>query len=304
MIQARNKNGKSANVGIEVDEFKPPVFTETGERVIPPYVNSDNLWLNNVTNRVAKQQNEEKLPGYGHILNQVVIKDKQIIKDSKNLNGPGGADQTISEKELLKAGKMTLYDLLRQKIKGFGDAMNYKIYDEPVYFVFDGMILNRLYAPTGEINGYYYFVKQYLDYYTADDIKGIEIMFNMRYNAKYIINYLSPRDVGASIAFIEITTRSGKGPYMTHTPGTYLYKPLAATLPEQFYKPKYNTKSLATGMDVRPTIDWEPNVVTDTAGRATVWFYSTDKPGSYTITMEGADLNGALGFKRQKIQVQ
>jgi hypothetical protein len=90
---------------------------------------------------------------------------------------------------------------------------------------------------------------------------------------------------------------------MRHTPGTYLYKPLAATLPKQFYRPKYNTKSVITGTHLRSTIHWEPNIVTDTAGKATVSFYSADKPATYTITIEGSDLNGSLGFKQKKIQV-
>jgi hypothetical protein len=85
--------------------------------------------------------------------------------------------------------------------------------------------------------------------------------------------------------------------------GTYLYKPLAASLPKQFYSPKYTVKSISTLPDLRSTIYWQPNIITDTAGKATVSFYSTDKPAVYTIIMEGADLNGGIGFERRKIVV-
>ena len=91
---------------------------------------------------------------------------------------------------------------------------------------------------------------------------------------------------------------------MTKTQGTYLYKPLAATLPKQFYRPRYTVKYHPVGTDLRSTIHWEPNIVTDSTGKATVSFYSADKPSTYSIIIEGTDLNGSVGFKRGKIMVK
>jgi len=310
MIQARNKRGKSFNVGITMDEFMPPVFLQNAGRVTPWYVNSDTLLLHNLDNTLIKQQQRAKLQGLGHILKEVVIKDKKVIKNSKNLNGPGGADQIFDEQDIMKAGKLTLEDLLLQKIKGFRDGYTFRshirtyfVEDEPVHFIFDGMYLDNFYTPTGEPNGYYHFVKPYLDYYTAEDITGIEVMYNVRYNVRYIETYISPHFVGQPIAFIEITTRAQKGPFMKTTPGTYLYKPMAFSLPAQFYRPRYTVKKAATGADLRSTIHWEPNIITDTAGNASVSFYSADKPATYTILIEGTNLNGQVGFKRQLVTV-
>jgi len=105
-------------------------------------------------------------------------------------------------------------------------------------------------------------------------------------------------------AFIEITTRSGHGPFLDNTPGVYLYKPLPITWPQQFYKPKYTLKD-ATGNlpDLRSTIDWEPNITTDANGEAKLSFYTADKPSTYTLTIEGSDMNGSLGSKTGKITV-
>ncbi len=104
--------------------------------------------------------------------------------------------------------------------------------------------------------------------------------------------------------FIEITTRSGHGPFFDNTPGMYLYKPLAISWPRQFYKPKYLVMDTAKrSLDLRSTISWEPNIITDEDGKATVWFYAADKPSTYTITIEGTDFNGGLGYKRQKITI-
>ena len=309
LIDAKNKHGKNFNVGINIDEFKPPVFTLLTQQETPWYVNSDMALFSGLNNQVIKQQQEAQLQGPGHILKTVIIKDKKVIKGSKNLNGPGEADQVLDEQDMLKAGKTTLGDMLAQKIKGFGEGfsgrlLNYHIYDEPVKFVIDGMFLDRFYSPTGEVNSYYQYIKQYLNYFTAEDITGIEVMYNLRYNAQYVTDYISARNVGDPIAFIEITTRSGKGPFMLTTAGTYLYKPLPATLPKQFYRPRYALKQAPNGTDLRSTIHWEPNMVTDAAGRATVSFYSADKPTGYTIIIEGTDLNGSIGFVRSKINIR
>jgi hypothetical protein len=115
----------------------------------------------------------------------------------------------------------------------------------------------------------------------------------------------APADLSmADVAFIEITTRAGSGPVMPHTPGTYLYKPMPFSLPKQFYQPKYtvNNKDKA-GKDSRSTIFWKPNLVTDKEGKATLSFYSSDKTGTYTIVLEGADANGNIGSYRSEINI-
>jgi len=314
MIQARNKKGKSMNVQVNVDEFKPPVFVNTGNKVIPWYVDVDTLLLNNINSQTIAKQREEKLQGHGRVLQEVKIKDRKVIKDSKNLNGPGQSDQTLDEQDMLNAGRMTLGQLLAQKIKGFHEGyprrsthLIYMLQDAPVFFVFDGMLINRLFTPDGSLNAFYEFEKGYLDFYTADDIKGIEIMYSPGYSNIYTSTFFSPLmidPVNKPLAYIEITTRSGHGPFTQKTQGTYYYRPLAATLPKQFYSPRYKIKSAITGADLRSTIYWEPDVITDTAGNATVSFYCADKPAHYTITLQGVDLKGELGLKQQKIIVK
>ena len=105
--------------------------------------------------------------------------------------------------------------------------------------------------------------------------------------------------------YVEITTRGGKGPWMKTTAGTYLYKPLPFTLAKNFYRPRYTVKNATTaiGTDLRSTIHWEPDVITDKDGKATVSFFSADKPADYTVVLEGTDLNGGFGYSRQKIKV-
>ena len=105
-------------------------------------------------------------------------------------------------------------------------------------------------------------------------------------------------------AFVEITTRSGHGPIIDNTPGMYLYKPLPLSWPKEFYKPKYSLKDTVNRLpDLRSTIHWEPNIVIDANGEGKIWFYAADKPTTYSVIIEGADMNGGLGYKIGKITI-
>ena len=306
-IQAKNKKGKSFNVGIEMDEFKPPVFTATTGRILPWYVNVDTGRLVIVNKQVRLKKDLERATG-AIVLKEVVIKAKRIIKDSKNLNGPGEADLVVDEQELEKAGRTTLGNLLEKRVKGFGYRTDksglryYSINTMPVHLIIDGMDI-EFFHPEG-ISLFEYF-KQYLDYYDAEEIKGIEVMYSgryqMRYGSKYLLN---PMDNPFEHAFIEVTTRGGKGPFVKKSVGTYVFRPMPFSLPKKFYSPKYNSNSTANLTDIRSTIYWEPDIITDKEGKAIVKFYTTDNPGSYSLIIEGSDMQGNLGVKRAQIIVK
>jgi hypothetical protein len=317
-LQARNKNNKANNVKIEVDNKKYPEFKAIS--ITPWYVNGDSIQLNNSASKAAQLKAIANYNGEGQMLKEVTIKDKRIIKGSKNLNGPGEADQIIDEEELVKANKMTLNDLLHQKIIGITErgrwsplvnaptvpmtwVLNYK----KLHFVFDGMDLEYFY-PNQTLEQRYQTIKIYLDYFTAEDITGIELMWNSKYDTNYGIQYLPPTKFGGEPqyqvdAWLEITTRSKQGPFMQVVPGTYLYKTLPFTLPKQFYSPKYTVKNkaIAMGTDMRSTLHWEPNVITNAEGKAIVSFFTADKLANYTIIVEGTDLDGQIGYGRQRL---
>ena len=301
VIKAVNKNGKSFNVGIVMDEIKPLEVKNSGVPLINPwYVNTDTTLINYTRANVLAM---EQIGGAGgkHVLNEVKILAKKIVKDSQNLNGPGNADIVLDEKDLEKAGKKTFLQLLQENVKGFHESF-YKMYewyfinDKRVILLVDGMFAHDLVHPF-----LFRDFKDYLESHEAEDIKGIEVMSS----AKFTMNYAAR--LGAlmnTFAFVEITTRSGHGPLIGNTPGMYLYKPLALSWPRQFYKPRYTIKDAAShAADLRSTIDWEPNIVTDINGKAAVSFYAAGKPSTYTVIIEGTDMNGDIGYHIQKIKI-
>jgi hypothetical protein len=340
-IQARNKNNKEFNVTIKMDEQTFPEFKPNRLMLTPWYVNTDTTLLNNAGSVVAEEKAMENYKGEGNVLKEVNIKAKKVVKGSKNLNGPGEADLVLDEQDMLKAGKRTLKDLLKEKVPGmqeFGTGKRpipYTLYGKRVSFVFDGIDIDKFFHPDyasidqnpmlreKDDMKHDLFVRErsamidgYLNYYTAEDVVGIELMFNPKYNRAYASN-LVPGGGSASAgdrvgtpkfnsrAYIEITTRSKQGPFMKATPGTYLYKSLAFTFPKQFYSPKYTAKnkSTAVGTDMRSTIFWEPNIITDAEGKAAVSFYSADKVTGYSVIVEGTDMQGQLGHKKAEIVV-
>ncbi len=134
-------------------------------------------------------------------------------------------------------------------------------------------------------------------------------MTSMHYTSSYENQYL-PIESRLSLSstrtsFIEVTTRSGNGIFMKHVPGVIVYRPIPLTLAKQFYSPAYSIKSSTEKtIDLRSTIYWEPNVVTNLQGEANFSFFSADTPGSYTIIIQGSDMFGNIGYKLEKINIK
>ncbi|WP_207423532.1 carboxypeptidase-like regulatory domain-containing protein [Desertivirga brevis] len=311
-VQARTARGKSFNVGLEVDEFKPAAVSKHIEPlVIPWYVNADSISINLVKNREKIAAEQLKGQG-GRMLKDVFVTAKRVIKTSKNLNGAGEADQILDEKDALAAGSLNVLQYMEKYVKGFNLRLKdtdkyYYLNEKRVRFVVDGVELNRLYMPSEPpiLYDYSNFIENALSNVMTTDLLGVEVMYNQRYASKYSSQFLETKemmDINNNFAFIEITTRSGNGISIRRTPGVTVYRPLPITWPKEFYQPKYPANSSKLP-DYRTTVCWVPNIITDSSGKAKVHFYTTDKKGTYTILLQGADLMGMVGCKVLKIKV-
>ena len=347
-LQTKNKNGRNSTLGIEVNEFKPPVLQASKQRFIPWYVNSDTTMLRQISTHAVQQ--EMMAPKGANLLENVVITGKKIIKESKNLNGPGESDQALNEKDLAGEPKRTLLDLFKEKIKGFNMLMwptsnpppiglnkgktfgvafakklSYTIDGKEIHLVIDGVDVEQFYVPVPkpglELNGEYMhdrnialdfdrknFIETFLTNILAEDVKGVEVMYNPKYNGRYNSTFggeylMSLSMISTDFTYVEVTTRSGNGAYMKTIPGTYLYKPMPYVNSAVFYRPKYTTKTNPMP-DFRSTIHWEPDIVTDKEGKATVSFYAADRPGTYSVILEGSDMKGSVGRKMGTITIR
>jgi hypothetical protein len=64
-----------------------------------------------------------------------------------------------------------------------------------------------------------------------------------------------------------------------------------------FYLPRYSgpKESQTTQTDTRSTIYWNPNVITDKTGTATLEYFNADGRGTYRAIIEGIDKDGNIG---------
>ncbi|MGY3211016.1 hypothetical protein [Mucilaginibacter sp. HD30] len=307
-LQARNKNDKPANATIDVQEFKAPSFPLPQHRLIPWYINNDPERFSTINTRNLYNQEQDSLLGVRQ-MQEVQIRSKKIVKDSKSLVGPGEADFTMNEEDMRAQGKATLGDVLKKNIKGFSDMhkgeMLYNIYTHSTVFIFDGISTLGMFSDSDGYGSYARFLSTIFNYITAEDVKGIEVMTTGNNQMPYTTTYVSPKAKSSNYTFVEVTTYSGNGIFMKKTPGFYLHRPLVFASAKEFYSPKYTFKNYApTLIDSRATVYWNPNIITAQDGSATVSFYTGDKGGTYTLTINGADMRGLVGSKQAKIMVK
>jgi hypothetical protein len=137
----------------------------------------------------------------------------------------------------------------------------------------------------------------------ADDAKGIEVMTSGKNEIPYTERFLPMGAKFWEFAFIELTTYSGQG-FTKKIPGTYIYRPPVFASRKEFYSPKYTVKAPVVVPDTRSTIFWEPNIITGPDGQASVSFYTADKTATYTLHVQGADMEGFVGSARSIIKVR
>jgi len=324
VIQARNKRNKSFNVGIDLEmDTQPPLLPTAPPAQGAWFVNIDTA----LRERILVQRAHQRQRHFGEpagdlrsiMLQEVTVTGKHVVPGSKNLNGQGESDQALGEEELLENAKKTLLQILYEKIDGFRMGIfppriygkpEFMVKDKKARLIFDGMDLEFFYDPDQATSreDHMQFLKSYLEQYSGEDVLGVEIMYSMRYSNRYSSHHLSADEIIARAApvtvYIEITTRNGSGPFMRKTPGVVHFRPMPFTWPREFYRPRYPTGDRAAKVpDLRSTVHWEPMLFTDENGKATVSFYTADRPGSYSIRMEGMDGEGNFGLLYEQLRV-
>jgi uncharacterized protein YfaS (alpha-2-macroglobulin family) len=92
---------------------------------------------------------------------------------------------------------------------------------------------------------------------------------------------------------------------LRYAPGIVTYSPKGYYKSRTFYSPQYDKPTFDTHMaDLRSTIFWKPNIVTDKEGKASVSFFNADAKATYRVTVEGIDDNGYLGRRVYRYKVQ
>ncbi|MBB5395430.1 hypothetical protein [Mucilaginibacter sp. AK015] len=298
-IKVHKKNGDAFGGSIMVDEFKPAVAMPVNPHAIMPwFVNTDSTLVRYLKNNTANIKTNAVISAgdvKGQLLDPVTIKAKKIL----NVKGMDNEDLyyydvNLEEKDMLKARSKTLLDYLEKDVKGFRTAIGVFKHNgnKVAALIIDGVNAGVFYTP-GSPGGYFSYLRGVLTNITAADVKQLVIYHK----------YLGFLKRGDFYAIIIIKTRGGHGPLTRSTPGIYVYRPLPLYNARQFYKPRYAVDNTYDYSINRSTIHWEPNLITDENGKATLSFYTADKQSTYTLNIEGTDMLGHFGAQTLKIKV-
>ena len=315
-IKIKNAKGKTSGANIMVNEFVHAKDITSIEPIKPWYNNPDSTLLN-YYHTIVKKEKEFTVSISGTTLNEVEIKGKKKLKDFIETTAwDSKLFMEINEAEMKKNPQKTLFDLLKEKIPGLtiGTFWTNACSGRPGQHSFPNYVIgtslvshimidksNTHLAATGIDDEYNS---------NKDGVSKTAIEPDVFSTNQYILNHLSAAEIvniniykGCAYYFLEITTRSGKGPWIAPTPGMYVFRPLPIYQAKDFYSPKYRADKSGTLSDFRSTIFWDANLVTDENGKAKVSFYAADLPSTYSIKIEGTDLLGRFGFVTKKINI-
>ncbi|OOQ60340.1 carboxypeptidase-like regulatory domain-containing protein [Mucilaginibacter pedocola] len=299
ILKATGNEGKNLEFLIKMDEDKQlgqPLRVGPEKYQRPWNVNPDTIFAK-FTGTKAEQIAAEEMAATTRQLKEVKISSKRIVQGSKNLNGPGNADIVLNEKSLEKEKQGGLFDLWVEKLQIVPGTQGYQIDGRvPIIFI-DGIDLFKVMPFQGNsMSEILLDIKGYLNSFRVKDIKGIELSTSLLYTSTYRSRYPEYFGVptGKQFIFLDITTRSGVGPGAVHKDGVFVYKPERLTWYRSSYKPLY-VPTGAHATDLRTTVMWLPEVMTDNNGNASFNF-SHDKDSRYQLIIEGTDLEGHLGY--------
>jgi len=137
-----------------------------------------------------------------------------------------------------------------------------------------------------------------LDGLQTTDVETVEVLKNV--NA-------STYGADGSGGVLVITTKQGKGiePKNIASTGVLPIAPKGFYIAREFYSPKYDQANLTNNRpDLRSTIFWKPELVTDKDGKASFEYYNADGKGSYRIVVEGIDEKGNIGRQVYRYKVE
>ncbi|MEO6497699.1 MAG: TonB-dependent receptor plug domain-containing protein, partial [Mucilaginibacter sp.] len=223
-------------------------------------------------------------------LKEVVIKEKrQIAKNSSNLNGAGRADQVLTAKDLSQ-GCFSLDQCLQGRLTGviFRNGLAYSTRNMgtgiPMQIIVDGINFNNDYLRDININ----------------DVATIEVLRTVGNTAIY--------GAQGSGGVIIITTKRGEPNYSylsRPSPGVISYSPKGYYVAREFYSPRYDDpKTNVTLADLRSTIYWNPNIITDKQGSASVDYFNAGGKGTYRVVIEGINNDGVIGRQVYRYKVE
>jgi len=288
VARAKGAKGKD-NVKITFNDdqkvFKPKFYPSNNflsDVDILDYLQSIQARQNNLGTAVLKEKS-------------IILKDVQIIKKKNIEDGlyVKGSDKiTTSVADIvIRKEKLKQYSNLLQAFYGLAgvEVRGGLVYRVGHRSITGGLILMQIYANGVPL------APDMLGDIPPSDVEAIEILKSGHnasvYNAAGVIVLTLKR--GGEDVIPAISSAMN-----------YIYVKGYSKVKE-FYAPKYEVKSdRQNDTDLRSTIYWNPNLVTDASGKAALSFYTADLPGKYKVVIEGLTIDGRLGRQVETLLVK
>ncbi len=283
IIQARNENDRR-NVQIELNRIPPQLVTKNkNEAMLEINVNRSILpYLRN-----SRDQYDE-LVKYGMINKSIlleevkVVEKKPVVRNSANLNGAGNADAIVRADQLQNC--FNVAQCLQGRLAGviFMNGIAYST--RSMNSSFRGPVPMQLI-----IDGAYV-EPDFLSMMNPNDIETIEVLRSGAHTAIYGLRG------GGGVLVINTKRPELNRDYRSYAPGITSYNPRGFYKSRQFYSPDYDDPEINTRIaDLRTTIYWNPDLVPDSSGKASVEFFNADGTGNYKVIIEGVSASGKIG---------
>lgn len=283
IVQARNEKDKK-NVEILLDRIPPQLVTKNkNEPMVEVNVNKS---ISGYLKNSREQYDDLRKNGLisrNIMLDEIKVVEKKVeVKNSSNLNGAGRADAIIKADQLQNcfsitqciqgrfAGIMVINDIVyatRNMASSFSGPI-------PMQVVIDGSFVEP----------------EFLSSINPNDVETIEILKSISNTAIYGMRG------GGGVLIVNTKRGEFNRDYRNYAPGIMGYNPKGFYKGREFYSPNYDDPSVNTKVaDLRSTIFWKANVVTDTTGKASVEFFNADGKGKYKAIVEGINIDGTIG---------
>ena len=301
VIQPSDAKNKSSSFKVNIKKRKIPEITYETERIIVPV---DSVIQKKMIQKIQDNIRYDPFLLPNTIaLNEVVVSDYKLTPErAEMVNQHGMPDVVIDNKELLKKEKnwtgrlysWLLYNYPEElEIRRMGSSRVLEMASvhgsDFTYVVIDGIPVDiRDYWLIGDI--------------PLRGVKSVEIIqsapkANRYFRDVFNCAYCTPPPFPAILA---IYTYSGNGLYGAFPRKNNIsnetapqYSPI-----REYYVPPYHDSSKIDWNvpDRRKLLYWNPNIITDSTGKAKTTFFNSDTTGKMVLICEGITINGKVGY--------
>ena len=224
-----------------------------------------------------------KYYGKGIQLKEVRVQAiKKATYRTLSLAGAGNADQVIFMKDVKEGGKLSdiLNSRLRRGVRFLKGGNPASVEHSGLLIVVDG----------NERPG------SGIDDIPPSDVETVEVLTS---------GQAAIYGMAGGHGVIVITTKQGAGlqPEDIESRGVLPLKITGYYKAREFYAPRYDHINDHTRPDLRSTIYWLPEIMTDKNGNASFDFYNADGNGQYEIIVEGINSDGIAGAAKYSYEV-